>query len=503
MTRWLMAIAVFLLANSISAQNTKITKWLPPNSAQLDTAFFGKVEGINYGYMEGGDGVLDKPAIILEGFDPFNETDYVSVYGHWSKSPITSSLYYAGYDVIAVDFVDNHCSVVQNAAYVKRLIELINQKKTGRYEGLLMGESMGGIIGRVALSEMEKFNQDHQMRLFVALDSPFKGANIPIAVQYMLSDLEKLDRGLVNEAFEKEAGYDITVVKQALNSVAAQQLVTYHIADSSHYYFSDFQNYFSELGYPQATRNIAFVNGSNTAADYDFNPGDKYFALSEGWSPILKIEAECYMVDSNNPNQLVSSVKDWNFWNMRKPRKDFEHYFASTTNCYDNAPGGYLDKLSFSTEGVDYFCFVPTSSAIDLDGDLFFAEGGLHYFDVNKRSKDDLIDSGLTPFDDIYCNAENSKHAKIYLIPDLEGFVKREFMFDAFFLQNEVVSKSTDYTANDSIVVGRDVNPFTKKNINTGNVLFEKGIDINMSSKRIVLKPGVDIKSDCIIKVRP
>ncbi len=418
--------ALFLLLIKVQGQDFNLSKLQKPTSSELDTTYLGQIEGINYGFMMGNDGVFDKPAIILEGFDPFNETSYQSVYSHWNKSPVIASLYTLGYDIITVDFLDNNCDILINASYIEHIIKVINTKKEGHHKGILAGESMGGIIGRVVLTELERDNYDHQIKTFIALDSPFKGANLPVGLQYMLSDIKKLNHSIVNKAFEENTGYKLQEITKTLNSKAAQQLIRYHIADTSQYYFTEFQAYLAEMGYPTKTRNIALVNGSNAAKKYNFESGDLYFKLSKGWSPILKIEAECYMTSVNDSDQVVSVVRDYNFWHMRKPHKEYIHHFSSSSKCYDNASGGFLNKIDFSTEGIHEFCFVPTSSAIDLRDDLFYAKQGLEYFDTSTISAEDIIKTKASPFDAIYCNAKNSKHAKIYLIPNIEDFIMKE-----------------------------------------------------------------------------
>jgi hypothetical protein len=41
-----------------------------------------------------------------------------------------------------------------------------------------MGESMGGILGRIALKQLENEGFDHQIGLYVSYDAPHKGAYV-------------------------------------------------------------------------------------------------------------------------------------------------------------------------------------------------------------------------------------------------------------------------------------------------------------------------------------
>ena len=48
-----------------------------------------------------------------------------------------------------------------------------------------MGYSMGGLVARYALAYMEDRNINHDTRLYISVDTPHQGANVPVGLQAM------------------------------------------------------------------------------------------------------------------------------------------------------------------------------------------------------------------------------------------------------------------------------------------------------------------------------
>jgi pimeloyl-ACP methyl ester carboxylesterase len=173
-------------------------------------------------YYNDANNVLDKPLIIVDGFDPedtrkidvidyevYNPDEDKSIlelmsYNHDNddntpNKDLVVELNGLGYDVIIINHnvsettgIDGGSDYIQRNAYV--LISLIRQLKLdqqGTEEMVIIGPSMGGLITRYALAYMEQqlaltndtAKWDHNTRLWVSFDSPHQGANIPIGVQ--------------------------------------------------------------------------------------------------------------------------------------------------------------------------------------------------------------------------------------------------------------------------------------------------------------------------------
>ena len=170
--------------------------------------------------------VLDKPIIIVDGFDPADtrkierddeghEEDEKSIRelmsydidndpDNGNEIDLIDKLNGLGYDVIIVNHpkyesggknINGGGDYIQRNAFV--LISLLRRLKSmqqGTKEMVVIGPSMGGLITRYALAYMEKKlaetgdhqKWNHNTRLWVSFDSPHQGANIPIGTQYWL-----------------------------------------------------------------------------------------------------------------------------------------------------------------------------------------------------------------------------------------------------------------------------------------------------------------------------
>jgi hypothetical protein len=233
--------------------------------------------------------LLDKPIIILDGFDPADGRDVPSIYFLLNYGSPTQNLGETlrsqGFDVVVLNFplytrpdltpVDGGLGYIQsNARVLIELINYINANKVGDQELVIIGPSMGGLISRMALRYMEMNGMDHKTRLWLFFDSPHLGANVPIGMQHMFNFI----------AYDSDIA-DLTVkaiVDSMLKSPAARQmLIDYfegHLQNASLTEFNTsivlptrhpthrniFQNELNTIGFPQKTRNIAIANGAMT-----------------------------------------------------------------------------------------------------------------------------------------------------------------------------------------------------------------------------------------------
>ncbi|MBK7231682.1 MAG: hypothetical protein IPH93_05345 [Saprospiraceae bacterium] len=97
------------------------------------------------------------------------------------------------YDVFYIDYKHGHIRIQDNASYVIEAIDWINNRKhkDGSYEkNVVIGASMGGIVGYYSLKKMENDGKDHETEFFLSVDAPLKGANIPIGMQHLYKSLE-------------------------------------------------------------------------------------------------------------------------------------------------------------------------------------------------------------------------------------------------------------------------------------------------------------------------
>lgn len=86
------------------------------------------------------------------------------------------------YDLIYIDWERGMADLRDNSGVLEEVIKWVNANKTTTAESnVLLGQSMGGVIGRYTLARMENTQAtnpsapDHDVRLFIAHDSPMQG----------------------------------------------------------------------------------------------------------------------------------------------------------------------------------------------------------------------------------------------------------------------------------------------------------------------------------------
>jgi hypothetical protein len=178
---------------------------------------------------------LRKPLIILEGYDPsvhnrrlfsvpftsfmwlefaenYNLVDFLGVDENRQRlrtgidAPdfsLNTQWDAASYDLIFVDYVHGTDDIVRNARMFEDVLRWVNARKENnaagvREQNVVLGMSMGGLVGRYGLAEMEKnrrsgvANNDHEVRMLITHDSPHRGANVPVAMQSLVETLRPL-----------------------------------------------------------------------------------------------------------------------------------------------------------------------------------------------------------------------------------------------------------------------------------------------------------------------
>ncbi len=492
--------------------------------------------GVRTQTVLGCDNVLDKPIIVVEGFDPLQERRPQDLVDKYTNLPFWNELSGSGYDLVAVTFLRNHDPLNDNATDLISLITDVNADKQGDFENIIIGESMGGLISRVALRRMENSNIDHQTGLYISFDSPHKGANVPLGIQQLgnnalnLTSYTELTQLLVNiipliggDGNLNEAGDAIEAI-EANDSPAARQMLVKHwrAPHGSNPDFENFQSYLNSLGFPQTSRNIALINGSNERdiqsaddANGQVDIGEQFVdrRIGNDCTP-LRFDVNVWVSPINTTAQ-VSEIDIDSRWPLFCSKLDDVLNISSTGSFnqipWDLAPGG----IEFGDEESDReeFCFVPTVSGMALNDNLINGTDGAFYYDedgATTRRKAHIIANNQTLFDDIYSDSFNSAHVGVATKDDeLLIIAEQEIMNEAMYLQNRVVKSNwnRDYEANDIIVTGNDVNPTAWTNrsvfisednkiIDNGDFIVESGADVSLKAvNSITLGVGTTINA--------
>src|SRR5690625_5167824 len=166
--------------------------------------------------------------------------------------------------------VNGNVKIDGGADYIERnarahiaLYQKLNNELTqngSEEELVIVGPSMGGQISRYALAYMEANDIPHNTRLWVSVDSPHLGANIPMGVQTLLNVLNDKANSVEAQDF----------VENQLGSAAAkQQLIEQYKS-----------NNITILGGIQVSSiNVSqeYLNGKTVSQGFSENRGAPYF----------------------------------------------------------------------------------------------------------------------------------------------------------------------------------------------------------------------------------
>lgn len=194
------------------------------------------------------------------------------------------SLGQLGYDFVFVDFLTNRTTVQSNAKALASIIAQLNQQldANGSTEQIeMIGASMGGLIARVALRELELAGCCHNVKLFTTFSTPHLGANIPLAFQQSMKDM------IARSNFSGNLNDLETQYNSILNSPAARQMLIYHAEPSATIDRFQFNQYLQQIGHPVETRKMAVTNGSLM--------GDVQRTFSSVHAPFLTAGAQLFL----------------------------------------------------------------------------------------------------------------------------------------------------------------------------------------------------------------
>jgi hypothetical protein len=151
-------------------------------------------------YGQGHCNEIHNPLIVVEGFDLDNFYNILNTLAAPEGNPQSFSAIVDNngpttlldalqqgmgadtYDIIYVDYNQPTTYVQANAYMLQAVIAWVNTQKAAAgstSKNVVLGVSMGGLVARYALADMEDGNVQHDTRLMITHDTPHQGANIP------------------------------------------------------------------------------------------------------------------------------------------------------------------------------------------------------------------------------------------------------------------------------------------------------------------------------------
>lgn len=466
-------------------------------------------------FLDNQDGILDKPILLIDGFDPGDTRDIPALYQLLNFNNGTENLADEardlGYDVIVLNFpiyvrngsdiIDGGSDYIQRNAFVlTALIDEINAQKVGEEELVIIGPSMGGLISRYALRYMEQNGFNHETRLWLSFDAPHLGANIPIGFQHLFNYVAFGPFGdvgfqdLVNGMFRNPAARQM-LIDHFEGHLLPGDLVEFDPAivlpTGSPNFRNAFQAELNAMGYPQNTRNISISNGSGfgettgtpgmNVIDYTFYP--------DGPDGLTRALIEVNFTPAASQTQRVSRIRSQifiGFWITVDESEAFSMSPAFTSGL-DSAPGGQFDIAALAGSAgnnpifieflnnlnIDFFDFVPTLSSLAIT-----ATNNL-YAPVSENDID--------VFDAFYIPQNNEPH--ITLTPGNVEFARQEIFLDP-------LSVSENHHAKIQLAK----NPITNELIILG-VLNNAEIIVSDLSGKLISKQTINLQSSTSIPI--
>ena len=271
MRQWPISLALLAGVSGLNAQTPLVPEpelppWCPPGtgcSTEVQTHIDGTLISGNTTLRMGQDGHFDRPVLLVEGFD-FGTGWNPELHGHGSVTwnaifggdavnfpmgldyrPLLDELHAFGADVIFLDFEAGTASLEHKAALLSFVMTLIQDAKEGQDPSVMVGVSMGGLVGRIALTNWEHSGMPHCMGQFYSVDSPHLGATMPVGLQALILALS-------NHSEQGE------LLWNALNSSAGRQLLQHHIAGQESH--QEAMAFLEQQGWPETCVNLAVVN---------------------------------------------------------------------------------------------------------------------------------------------------------------------------------------------------------------------------------------------------
>ena len=381
---------------------------------------------------------IRKPLIVVEGFDALSYINPENAHGDLSLRNFLVDFHHNGtasrldqllhnpqeYDVIYVDWKDGTANIFTNARILQNVIKWVNRHKVERVSNVVLGQSMGGLVARVALRKMEDQGIPHETRLFIAHDSPMQGAVVPAGLQYFYRILERHYHQLSyllglfiiqSPVLIYYYGFGYRALN-LLDRPASKQMLYYRInyidqlVRRPHW---NFQEDLERVGYPQQTRNVVISNGNECGHTQGFQPYDPYIDLdTTGYSLGMEFINKLRIRSNPMPNASEHEVLRWYLaLSIRIQRRQIivnlinkRRNIPSGILPYDYFSGGYylMDSPNNNKDNIPgivnrYFGFIPVPSALDIhkqSGDLTFDDYLLPYGDISALGND-----YSTPFD--------------------------------------------------------------------------------------------------------
>ncbi len=287
------------------------------------------------------------------------------------------------YDIIYLKYDNNTDDLLRNGRFFQKAITAINANRFAVADSTyVVGLGIGGVIARIGLNMMESDGESHGVCKFIAVDSPFRGVNIPVSLQYGIRQLAEVSN------FTKKYGYGLESIKSIsnlLDSKAMQQLLCYPIdcnfnkSDAIHKAFLNSklvsQNPQKCVTVSMSNANTSVSNPLETLVNYTTKKTFK-------GQPYLGGKCKIEVTAKNLPKMGWETIYHGkyyfyrNIFGIHTAMYDSELERSNSTDMHslDNESGVYIPPFNIEVtdkiqpfQTLCNFCLIPGFSSLDVD----------------------------------------------------------------------------------------------------------------------------------------
>lgn len=353
--------------------------------------------------------LFDKPILVTQAFDPSYHTDRQFYYpeferrltdvfdenqpadpatGHpntnarLSDAGLLRELYNEGYDIALLMWKNPLISIQENARVTLQALLWLQDHTAQRIgtEPVIIGPSMGGLVTRYMLQALGALAPSAiRARLFIAFDSPNRGAEIPMSIQALLLHIRNFDakshqtflnltsvaaRQLLLSSLRDETPQRIPVGPGAgllppdLGGFLGQEIFDYESASDPEnpvgFWHADFM---ADINRPTFRRQIynivhrtldgreepihtaAIINGSGVGLDLGYSLGCRYANENSFFAPHL-------VLSMTDPGRLQTVLE------AGLVRSPLNFYYLYEPAFVENAPGGLRDTYQRTRDSI-------------------------------------------------------------------------------------------------------------------------------------------------------
>lgn len=442
-----------------------------------------------------------------------------NIYG----STLIQTLDANGYDIVYLDYNNGVDDIKRNAKLLEAAIDTINKHKENNEINVVMGISMGGLVARYALRDMELNNREHNAIKFISIDTPHKGANVPVGAQALVRQLQPfilltyVVEGMIGKKLIDDIALQTILL---LNSPATKQLLTYYVSPDFTYdnsVHNTFYNEMESMGFPRKCQIMAITDGAGNETK-SYNPETNIASYNLNISKLINDALNQFFTDNKIPiKNLISSNSEVVFSLQINALPDKQVKSVYNTEIYikkkilwfitveshislgslnstsdmvalDGAPGGTYDIDAFGSQIPDEiknyvhqtkFCFIPTTSALCLSNWKEMLN--------NNLTTTNLYANGTCPFEYYFTQTENKFHTRFNEAASfLFDHLYTDYTLDVY-TQNEILSTSR-YVGGSNIYVGNHVTT----NKSQGNVTINNGANVVFDGQTVTFDAGFE-----------